>query len=77
MKKAEKIKYLNMPVIGVIALSVYDGISIKGIEYGIDDYVIYLHPRTSTIYRRKIHYENRPYFYHLRRKVYFDNIMRA
>ena len=70
-------------VIAAKAFSVFDGIAIHGIEYGIDDHVIFSHEcdgqRDGKPHRGKIYYNasGEPFFIYNRRREYFKDYIRV
>ena len=61
----------------------YHGLEIHGIEYGIDDYVLYSETigEKTTYHRRKVYYtlaeEARAYFMHGKMRIYLDECIRT
>ena len=75
MTKKEKQKYLCMLTEGFTSHN--GGIEIKKIEYGIDDYVIFVAGAmygNPTVHRVKIHYADKPYFLFNGSRIYFADI---
>ena len=76
MTKNERERYLYMPTEGYT--SHCGGISVKKIEYGIEDYVIFVAGEMSgkpTVHRTKIYYyTDRPHFLFYGKRIYFDDI---
>jgi len=57
----------------------FAGIEIKGIEYGIEDYVIFVAGAwngNSSVHRSKIYYGNRDYFKYRGVRIHFDECIR-
>ena len=70
-------------VIAAKAFSAFDGIAIHGIEYGIEDYIIFSHEcngqRDGKPHRRKIYYSasDEPFFMYNRRREYLKDYIRV
>ena len=76
MTKSEKQNYLNKNTIGY--WSDWGGVEVKGIEYGINDYVIIYIRLKRSIHRVKIYYGyKREYIRICGRRLYFDECFRA
>lgn len=87
MKKAEKKYYLEKEYIGYY--SGYSGIEIKEIQYGIEEYIIFVAGAWcsgKSVHRRKVYYtvgmkspygDARPYFRFGGSRVYLDECIRA
>jgi hypothetical protein len=77
MTRNEKELYRNSPTIGTYCISNWGGIAVKGIEYGIDDYII-VEWFDVSIHRRRIDYtrNGRPYFRLGNARYYLDEFMR-
>ena len=78
MKKAEKQKYLEKEYIGYY--SGYSGIEIKDIQYGIEDYIIFVAGAwygKKSVHRSKIYCGNRDYFKYNGNRIYLDECLRA
>lgn len=71
---------LNHDSIGYVAFSMCTGISVHGIEYGINDYVYYQYERGEniTFHKSTIRYtaSGKPYFMFNGCRIHFDEIMR-
>ena len=70
---------LNHDTVGVIIFSMCNEIAVKGIEYGIDDYVIYQHQHGNnvTFHKSKINYTSSGYAYFnfSGHRIHLDEIM--
>jgi hypothetical protein len=79
MKYGEKLSHLNCKTIAYYYG--YSGIEIKKIQYGIDDYVIYVDGilcENKNVHKSKIRYNNRgAYFMHGNNRIYMDECMRT
>ena len=78
MKKAEKLKYLEKEYIGYY--SGYSGIEIKDIQYGIEDYIIFVAGAwygKKSVHKSKVHYGKRDYFKYNGNRIYLDECLRA
>lgn len=67
----------NMPSISYF--SGFGGLEIKKIEYGIEDYVLYVSGAWVGIrkpHRKKIYYSNQPYFIHNGARIHFCECIR-
>ena len=77
MTKGEKQTYLSMLTEGFT--SSCGGIEVKKIEYGIEDYVIFVAGcliGKQTVHRVKIHHGDNPYFNFNGSRIYFACIYR-
>ena len=87
MTKAEKQKYLEKKYIGYY--SGWSGIEIKDIQYGIDDYIIFVAGAwcgNKSVHRSKVYYtvglkspygDARAYFRYNGNRIYLDECIRA
>ena len=80
MKKAEKKYYLEKEYIGYY--SGYSGIEIKEIQYGIDDYIVFVAGAwcsNKSVHRSKVYYtlSGRDYFRYNGNRIYLDECIRA
>lgn len=80
MTKQEKNKALQMETIAYY--SGFGGVEIKAIEYGIEDYVIFIAnsfiPNIRTAHRVKIYYNtSRPYFNYHTLQIHLDECIRV
>lgn len=69
-----------MPTIGTYSFYWFYGLLIKAIEYGIEDYVLFVEEVDGEVrgaHRCKVYYGNRPYFRFNGERVYFDDILRT
>lgn len=70
----------NNPVCAVYSMGLC-GLEIHGIEYGIEDYIIYAYVGTDTIYsyhKSKIYYgENDSYFVWCGRRIHLSDCMKT
>lgn len=70
-------------IIAAKAFTAFDGIAIHGIEYGIEDHVIFSHEyngqRDGKPHRGKIYYNasGEPFFMYNRRREYFKDYIRV
>ena len=76
MKKIEQEKYLNLPTIAY--WSVFNGVEVKKIEYGINDYCICVcdaWTKARKVHRLKIRTNNNGYNYILinNTRLFFDD----
>ena len=53
MTKSEKQKIMEMPTVAVYSMGLA-GLEIKNIEYGIEDYIVFVAPG-GTVHKRKIY----------------------
>lgn len=76
MTKTEKQEYLDMPAVAVYSFGLA-GLEIKKIEYGIDDYIIFVAP-VNTVHRCKVYYTpSVPYFKYHGYRIPLDECMRC
>jgi len=78
MTKEEKQYYLEKEYVGYY--SGYSGIEIKDIQYGIEDYIIFVAGAwcsKKSVHRSKIYYGNRFYFRYNGNRIYLDECLRA
>lgn len=79
MTATEKKKYMEMPTIGYY--SGFGGIEIKGIEYGIEDHVIFVANSMAgkrSVHRAMIHYTDKhTYFRFAHNMISFEEIIRC
>ena len=75
MTKSEKQNYLNKNTIGYWCD--WGGVEVKGIEYGINDYVIIYIRLKRSVHRVKIYYGIRHYIRIRGRRLYFDECLRV
>ena len=77
MTRNEKELYRNSPTIGTYCICNFGGIAVKGIEYGIEDYII-VEWFDVSIHRRRIDYtrNGRAYFRLGNTRYYLDEFMR-
>lgn len=83
MTKQQKKHYRELPTIaGVAFYGAFCGLAIKAIEYGIDDYIVFVDERDNSIHRTRIGYAygnsdgSAPYFTYGGRRIYFDDTYR-
>ena len=78
MTKEEKLLYTEKK--SVAYYSGYNGVEIKEILYGIDDYVVFVSGvwnGNSKLHKSKIHYESdRPYFRYGNQRIHWDECLR-
>lgn len=75
MTKEEKRRYMDMPTVAVWSDGLF-GVEIKSIEYGIEDYVVFV--VSDRVYRDKIYYTtSRTYFRWLGRTIRLDECIRG
>ena len=78
LSEFEKLEYIYADCVAYF--SGYGGIEVKEIQYGIDDYVIYVSgawTNNRRVHRVKIQYSDRPYFRFGAKKIYFDELIPA
>lgn len=76
MTKSEKQNYLNKNTLGY--WSDWGGVELKGIEYGINDYVIIYIRLKRSVHRVKINYAIKRDYIRIRgRRLYFDECFRV
>lgn len=75
MTKSEKQNYLNKDTIGY--WSDWGGVEVKGIEYGINDYVIIYIRLKRSVHRVKVYYGIREHIRIRGRRLYFDECLRV
>lgn len=80
MNKQEKAKYKDARPIGVMCLSNWGGLEVMGIEYGIDDYIIWRfnYGEPQNLHRSVVNYKpERPSFRAGRMTIHLDEVMRV
>lgn len=80
MTKNEKNYYMSKDTLAYY--SGWDGIEIKEIEYGIEDYIIFLsnawHNRQNAkIHKAKVYYTDNPYFLHDGKRIPLNECIRC
>ena len=79
MTKAEREHYLSMPTVGVSATIC--GLEVKGIEYGIEDSIIFVLPDMKgrpKVHHARVRYDKvRAYFLYEDYMIYLDEIIRC
>ena len=80
MRREEKQKYLEKEYIEYY--SGYSGIEIKDIQYGIEDYIIFVAGAwygKKSVHRSKVYYtpSGRNYFKYEGNRIYLDDCLRA
>lgn len=76
MTKQEKEEVMDMPTVAVYSMG-YTGIEIKKIEYGIEDYIIFVDPENK-VHRNKIYTSSeRFYFKWGQFRIYLDECIRV
>lgn len=76
MTKSEKQNYLNKNTLGY--WSDWGDVELKGIEYGINDYVIIYIRLKRSVHRVKINYAIKRDYIRIRgRRLYFDECFRV
>lgn len=80
MRKEEKQYYLEKEYVGYY--SGYSGIEIKDIQYGIEDYIIFVAGAwcsKKSVHRSKVYYapSGRDYFRYNGNRIYLDECLRA
>lgn len=78
MRKEEKQYYLEKEYVGYY--SGYSGIEIKDIQYGIEDYIIFVAGAWAgkpTVHKAKIYYTDNPYFRYNGYTIHLDDCLRT